>query len=112
MKGIKISSMKTDVGEKMRELILHAKLTKLYPWISNVYDKTSGLIHFSKTHIFTCTERFPRQGLNIKYSLQRSDYKVRDKERIEAIQCTVEITSLIIKMVENWLNAEHKEIKH
>jgi hypothetical protein len=52
LKGGKPDRFKTKSKVKMRDAILSQELSVRHPQISEIYDNTSGYIHFSRHHLF------------------------------------------------------------
>ncbi|MBK5214201.1 MAG: hypothetical protein JJE55_11140 [Flavobacteriaceae bacterium] len=52
MKGTHIRNLKDGDGKKMTDAYLADKLDKIFPEFKNLYQNTSGFIHFSNEHIF------------------------------------------------------------
>ncbi len=50
--GTPIKKIEDKGGKFMTDGYLAGKLNEKYPWVLNVYKKTSGYIHLSETHIF------------------------------------------------------------
>jgi hypothetical protein len=50
--GTPIKKFKDKSGKLMTDTYLAQKLNEKYPWVLNVYKRTSGYIHLSETHIF------------------------------------------------------------
>lgn len=103
MSGKQILQMKLENGQQLHESFLHEDISKEYPWVSVVYGKKSGFIHFSNAHIVAC-HSFNGPADNKKITmLFEKESKITDKFRIEAIECIVDITNCIIKIIEKAL---------
>ena len=51
IKGTAIKKLKDASGKNMTDYYLKTQLSADIPWISKVYDKTSGYIHLSDSHV-------------------------------------------------------------
>jgi hypothetical protein len=54
-------------GEDTSANLVKGKLAEKYPWVSDIYEPTSGFVHLSEKHIFnslhiTNREERPRYG--------------------------------------------------
>jgi hypothetical protein len=55
-KGQHVRNLKDQHGNRMTDKYLVEQLTKEYKWIENVYNETSGFVHFSNKHILSSSE--------------------------------------------------------
>lgn len=98
--GGRIDRLKSTNNENLRDSLLKKEAAKEYNWIDKVYDKTSGIIHFSNTFILTSSR------INndiIETQISKFDKYVPEKSRIEAIECMVEITKCIFSRFDEWI---------
>jgi len=64
LKGEQIRKMKDSKGNLMTDRYLIQCVAKDFPWITNVYEKTSGYIHLSETHIASVFIGTPKEKLD------------------------------------------------
>lgn len=53
--GMNIRNIKDRNGKKMTDAYVKEKATAEFPWIENLYNETSGFIHFINKHIMNAT---------------------------------------------------------
>jgi GNAT superfamily N-acetyltransferase len=69
IKGKQVRKMKDNKGKLMTDTYLLSVLTADYPWLTSVYENTSGYIHLSDKHFFNCvTDVGEQRQLDIKIS--------------------------------------------
>ena len=103
MKGHQIDKLKDRNGKHLRDSYLVEVASKEYPWIYNVYKETSGFVHFSKKHVFTSTVLKNKEERTVEFRIGKEDKYVPEESKLEAIECMIEITNCIIKLLEGWI---------
>lgn len=103
MKGIRIDKLKDRNGKHLRDSHLVAMASKEYPWMQKVYKETSGFIHLSKKHVFTSTVLKNKEERTVEFRIGKEDKYVPDESKLEAVECMIEITNCIIKLLEGWI---------
>lgn len=61
--GKAVRKMKDRSGAFMTDKYLHESAASEFPWISRVYNETSGFIHLSDKHIVTTLESLDEHGM-------------------------------------------------
>ncbi|MCG9900818.1 MAG: hypothetical protein MH132_12505 [Hydrotalea sp.] len=103
MNGVRIDKLKDRDGKLLRDSHLVEVASKEYPWIQNVYKETSGFIHLSKKHIFTSTAIKEKKERTVEIRIGKKDKYITEESKVEAIECMIEITNCIIKLLEGWI---------
>jgi hypothetical protein len=103
MKGCRIDKLKDRNGKLLRDSHLIEVASKEFPWMQNVYRETSGFIHLSKKHIFTSTSIKDKEKQTVEFRISKEDKYVPNESKLEAIECMIEITNCIIKLIEGWI---------
>lgn len=105
--GEQVGNIKDRDGNLMRDKYLKEKATERYPWMKNVYDETSGFVHFSAKHIRNATSFVKRQD---EYFLQtfigKTDNDVSNEHKIEAIIGMIETCNAIADAVFGWIDTK------
>lgn len=107
-KGEHVRKLKDRDGKLMNDRYLKEKATERYPWMESVYDETSGFIHFSNKHIKSTMSLSDEDDM-IETFLGKTDNKVSNKNKLEAIMCMVETCNAIAEAIFGWI--ETKRIK-
>lgn len=101
LKGERIGKIKDQNGKLMTDSYLAKRLSEEYPWITSVYENTSGWIHLSKKHMFNTVSSVDSQEGVVAYKASSVD-TVSKEHIIEAIECMKEITGIICEFLEGW----------
>jgi hypothetical protein len=81
-KGEQVGNLKDRDGNLMKDWYLKDKATEHYPWMKNVYDETSGFVHFSNKHIKNATSLVKREDEGILQTfLGKTDNNVSNEHR-------------------------------
>jgi len=112
MKGEKVDKFYDSKNEKQRlqDWYLRDKASEEYPWIKDVYNTTSGYIHFSRKHIYNPIAEVNTNDFTIGSYLSKYDSKtVTDLNRIEAVTVMVEISNCILEYAYGWARTKAKK---
>ena len=60
--GVRFSKIVDADGKKMQDFYLRGRLAEKYPWIEQVYEETSGTVHFSEKHILSAISDVNKTG--------------------------------------------------
>lgn len=101
LNGKIISKMKADDNQPMTDNYLARRVSRVNPWVINVYKKTSGYIHFSEEHIKEALRH--RGGENFELIIGPNDFDREDVHFLEPLECFAHITSMIKIQLEDWL---------
>jgi hypothetical protein len=108
-KGEVIRKMKDKSGKFMTDAYLKDKAAEDYPWITDVYEATSGFIHFGEKHIRNATSLTTDKEESLTTFIGKVDNQVSYESKIEATSGMIEISNCIAKQVYGWI--ETKRIK-
>ena len=103
MSGVRVNTIKDRDGIKMTDAHLRDVVAEDYPWVKNVYDQTSGFIHFSKKHIAFSTMITGAQSGEVQHAIGREDRFVKDELRIEAVEAMIAISDCIGDYIGWWI---------
>lgn len=111
MQSVQINTMVDRNNKKMSDTYLQKRASEYYPWIKNVYEKTSGFVHFSESHIFTSGQMIDNKLI---HKISKFDKFVPEVSRIEASEAMIKITEVISLLVDGWIQArkENKRIDY
>jgi len=101
MRGARINKMKADDGKKMLDTYLLERVAATNPWMRDVYDLTSGYIHFSGKHIVEAIKK--DDAGDLKMVIGPNDY---DREPIhfhEPMRCMHHLNLIIECALRDWL---------
>ena len=112
MKGEKVDKFYDSKNEKQRlqDWYLRDKASEEYPWIKDVYNTTSGYIHFSRKHIFNTIVEVNTDDFTIGSYLSKYDSKtITDLNRIEAVTVMIEISNCILEYAYGWVRTKSQK---
>lgn len=108
--GKRINTMKDRNGKVMTDSFLRDQAAKQYDWITNVYNETSGFIHFSNKHIVNATGISPTKKMTMQTVISKTDNGVSNESRLAAIACMIEICNCICDAVCGWIDTKRIEM--
>lgn len=100
--GSHIRNLKDKDGNKMTDKYLVEQLSKEHPWMTEVYEKTSGYVHLSNTHIFNSSRLKDLEKRTIAFSISKQDRWLTDDEKLEATNCMLEISQILFDYLYGW----------
>lgn len=100
--GSHIRNLKDKDGNKMTDKYLVEKLSGEHPWMTGVYEKTSGYIHLSNTHIYNSAKLKDFTERTITFSISKQDRWLTDEEKLEATNCMLEISQILFDYLFGW----------
>ena len=104
IQGQHIRNMKDRDGKKMTDKYLVEKLSDIYSWLPSVYEKTSGYIHFSDTHIFSSMHTLNKTEKTISIKISPFDKEEMPQELyVEAIEAFIATTKILIRFIKGWI---------
>lgn len=112
MKGKKVEEFFDKENEKqaLKDWYLRNKASEPYPWITEVYNQTSGYIHFSSKHIYNPIAKVDIQNATVGTNLTKLDSDtVTDLNRIEAVLVMIEISNCILEYAYGWARTKSKK---
>lgn len=98
--GKQIDRIKSDENQPMKDRYLVERLAKKYPWMTDVYSKTSGYIHFSRHHIQEALRI--DQGNNAQMVIGPNDFDREPKHFLELMQCMLHLNEIINFALQDW----------
>lgn len=109
LKGVRVSKIKDKSGKLMRDAHLVEQLSQKHPWVSKVYEQTSGYVHLSDAHIFntfapTSQEDQNKRKQNIVIGV--GDCFETDEYYEEATEAFIEATDVLFEYVIGWVKTK------
>ena len=103
LKGEHIRKMKDQNGQFMTDRYLITQLAKEHAWIDSVYEKTSGYVHMSNTHISSTFDRVNHENRPIGIKIGWRDKDLPDSVYLEAIAAFRESTKILAHYIDGWI---------
>jgi hypothetical protein len=104
--GKRVRDLTDRDGEKMTDAHLVKKLGKEYDWVPRVYERTSGYIHLSATHLMSAmgpTEADTEAKRSVTIKIAAEDKPLPDWIYIEATDAFRAATEIFLRYVDGWV---------
>ena len=104
--GKRIRDLKDRHGEKMTDAYLVRKLGEEFDWVPRVYERTSGYVHLSATHLMSAmgsTEGAAEPDRSITIKIAAEDKPLPSWIYIEAVDAFRAATELLLRYVHGWV---------
>jgi hypothetical protein len=105
MKGEKIRKLRDRDKNLMTDSYLVEMLGTEYAWVPRVYDKTSGYVHLSSTHIFstlTPKESGDDEAYSFEVKIGSGDKDLPDWLYTETVDAFSASTDILLRYVHGW----------
>lgn len=106
--GKRYNKMKDRDGKTLKDFYLRSKLSEGHPWIDQIYETTSDLIHLSTKHLWTSIVRTDDDTRTVYLQISDEDPSRPDEAYFEAIDGFFESTKLAGMLILACLTARHQ----
>jgi hypothetical protein len=112
LEGTPVRKLKDTSNKPMTDRYLVDKLSESYPWVSKLYEETSGYIHLSDKHIFH-TVGEAKDDRSVSFRISAGDIDLPDRVYIEAINAFTAATAVLLEYIRGWIYAKNnpEEVK-
>lgn len=110
--GERIDRMKDPEGKPLTDARLVERHTKAFPWLPVVYERLSGYVHFSDSHIFAPMKVTGDHAYET--TVGPADLEFPESSWLEITGCFLEVSTAILVRVRlwtEWKNARALAIK-
>ena len=87
----------------MTDQYLVEQLSLEYPWIEHVYEKTSGYIHMSDTHMFSAFDDVNNEDRSVGIKIGAEDKELPDDTYLEAVEAFRHISEILARYIDGWI---------
>lgn len=101
-KSSPLSKIKSSEGRLMTDKYLYNKLTKHYPWVSTVYNSTSGFIHLSSPHMISPIESLHETGTASISIGPSGGREWEEEEMLELVLAFKRTTKALLHLIFSW----------
>jgi hypothetical protein len=108
LRGKRVRDLKDRDGVRMTDAYLVKKLGQEYDWVPRVYERTSGYVHFSATHLLSAIG--PTKGIaesdrskEIRIKIAAEDKPLPISVYIEAVDAFRAATEILLRYVHGWV---------
>ena len=102
--GEKLRSFKCSNGKKLTDQYLISRLAEKLPWVTEVYERTSGAVHFSELQLFSTISHVSEDpnGKSISLVIGQHDANYPEGSWVEVADCFRELTDFFIHMLDQY----------
>ncbi|RPJ83860.1 MAG: hypothetical protein EHM18_12980 [Acidobacteria bacterium] len=104
--GKQVRDLKDRDGERMTDAYLVKKLGQEFDWVPRVYERTSGYVHFSATHLMSAmrpTVGTSESDRSITIKIGAEDKPFPSWIYIEAVDAFRAATDILLRYVHGWV---------
>ncbi|MCW5793402.1 MAG: hypothetical protein KIS97_03595 [Nitrospira sp.] len=104
--GKRVRDLKDRDGVTMTDAYLVKKLGQEYDWIPHVYERTSGYVHLSRTHLLSAmgpSEGTVESNGSIVIKIAAEDKPLPSWIYIEAVDAFRAATEILLRYVHGWV---------
>jgi hypothetical protein len=102
MEGAPIKKLKDRSGHLLTDTYLVQSLARRHPWVTSVYDNTSGYIHLSEKHIFNALAVAEGKERSLNMKISDRDEFLSDETYLQAIEAFGAATDVVFEYLEGW----------
>jgi hypothetical protein len=107
--GVPIRKLKDRAGRPMTDRYLLERLAVQYPWLTSVYEHSSGYVHLSEKHIFNTLRIKSDSERIVEMKISERDEVVPERFYFEVIEAFSEATKLVLAMVFAWATTKDSQ---
>jgi hypothetical protein len=114
LKGEQVRNMKDSKGKRLTDRHLVECVAKDFPWITRVYEKTSGYVHLSDAHIASVFSKTPREKLDkgiCEIAIGPDDNFTASALYEEAVEAFFAATEALFHYLVGWVKTKESPTK-
>jgi hypothetical protein len=101
--GTPLNTFKARDGQKLRDAYLIDEMTKSHHWVREVYDRTSGEVHFSEQQLLSSIQSLDDTERTFQMLISPLDDKYPEFSWIELTECFYELNEIMIGVIESYV---------
>lgn len=102
----RIDKLKDRTGQRLTDAHLVETFRIDAPWLTEVYKRTSGYIHFSGQHIFSAVQGLDEANRSMTLGIRALDDHFPESSWLEVVDCFDETTLLFLSALGSWVHAK------
>ena len=103
LSGTPVRGFKDKDNKKMTDAYLQQRLLSEYPWIQDMYKKTSGYVHLSEEHFFNTVRASGKGEGAIEAYIGPDDRMVSSRIYSEAVETMILTTHSLLTYMAEWV---------
>ena len=103
--GERIDKLKDRAGHLLRDAYLVKSRSSDYPWLPAVYERLSGYIHLSGSHIYDTVQELGDDG-TISFDIRATDHKFPESSWVEVLDCFSESSEILAWYLRGYIDTK------
>ena len=106
LRGERVRDIRDRDGKKMTDAYLAQKLGEEFAWVPRVYERTSGYVRLSSTHLLSAlgaSEGAPEDERLLTIKISAEDKELPDSIYIEAADAFRAVPDVFLRYVHGWV---------
>ena len=103
-----LATIKSAGGHKLTDRFLHERLSEIYPWVTPVYENTSGFIHLSQRHMIAPVSGVDSNTRSVTFDVGAKRVRWPTEKVVEALDAFAEATQALLDQCRSWLQIKIK----
>jgi hypothetical protein len=109
LRGERLDKMKDRDGKRLTDAYLITKLAPDQPWLPEVYERTSGYIHFSGAHLFSPIAEVRNESREVEYIIGETDTNYPESSWVEVVNCFNQATDIFMHYLAGWVRTKRSQ---
>lgn len=101
--GAPLNKFKSREGQRLRDAYLIDRMTESHPWVREVYDRTSGEIHFSEKQLFASVQSINDETRTMRMVISPFDEKYPEWSWSEVVTCFHRLNEILAEVLEAYV---------
>lgn len=101
--GAPLSKFRSREGHLLRDAYLIDRMTESHPWVREVYNRTSGEIHFSEKQLFASVQSTNYETRTMRIVISPFDEKYPECSWSEVITCFHSLSKILAEILEAYV---------
>jgi hypothetical protein len=106
LSGTPVRELRDKDNRRMTDAYLAQKLLSEYPWIQEMYRKTSGYIHLSEEHFFNTVRACGKGEGAVEAYIGPDDQMVSSRIYSEAVETMILVTHSLLTYMAEWVQKD------
>lgn len=98
-----LSKFKSRDGQPLRDNYLIDKMTESHPWVREVYNRTSGEIHFSEKQFFASVHTTDDATRTMTMVISPFDEKYPEWSWSEVVTCVQKLNAILVDILQDYV---------
>jgi len=100
MGGAPLNRFKSSDGKRLTDGYLVERMSRDHPWVSEVYKRTSGYVHFSESQFFDAIRSLSGdEERTLSLQISQIDDKFPETSWIEVVSCFRHLTGILLSIL-------------